>query len=63
MDIDLIKMQAKYIHFIKNKICNTGEATLTVADVDALDKVTQTLTSFKLFLLSDQFDKTRCSTQ
>jgi len=63
MDIDLIRDQAKYIHFIKNKICDTGEITLTATDVDALDKITQTLTSFKLFLLSDYVDKARCNTR
>jgi len=59
MDIDLIRDQARYTHSIKNKICDKGEVTLTADDVDALDKITQTLTSFKLFLLSDHFDKVR----
>jgi hypothetical protein len=61
-DIDFIMDQAKYLNSIKNRICDAGEITLTTEDVDTLDKVSQTLTSFKLFLVSDRFHKTRCNT-
>jgi len=61
-DIDFIRDQVSYIRAIKNKIRDTGEATLTVDDVDTLDKVSQTLTSFKLFLISDRQKKVLCDT-
>ncbi len=58
-DIDLIKEQAKYLNSIKNEICDAGEMTLTKDDVDTLDKVSQTLTSFSFFLISDGIQKKR----
>jgi len=61
-DIDFIRDQVSYIRAIKNKIRDTGEATLTVDDVDTLDKVSQTLTSFKFFLISDRQKKVLCDT-
>ena len=61
-DIDFIRDQVSYVRAIKNKIRDTGEATLTVDDVDTLDKVSQTLTSFKFFLISDRQKKVLCDT-
>jgi hypothetical protein len=56
-DIDFIKDQVKRLNTIKNKIYNTGEITLTTDDIDTLDKICQTLTSFKIFLISNSFSK------
>jgi hypothetical protein len=56
-DIDFVREQAMYLHSIKKKICDSGEITLTIEDVDTLDKVSQTLTCFKLFLISNSFQK------
>jgi len=61
-DIDFIRDQASYVRSIKNRISDAGEATLTPDDIDALDKVAQTLTSFKFFLISDHLKKTPCNT-
>jgi hypothetical protein len=56
-DIDLIKDQVKYLNSIKRKIFNDGDTVLTTDDLDTLDKIAQTLTSFKIFLISDSFSK------
>jgi len=56
-DIDFIKDQVKYLKSVKNKIHEIGELILTGDDMDALDKIAQTLTSFKFFLIADSCSK------
>jgi len=56
-DIDFIKDQVKYLNSIKNEIHNVGEVILTRDEIDTLDKIAQTLTSFKFFLISDYLKK------
>jgi hypothetical protein len=56
-DIDFIKDQVEYLKSVKNKIHEIGEVILTGDDMDALDKIAQTLTSFKFFLIADSCSK------
>ena len=57
-DIDLIKDQVTYLNSIKHKIFKDGQTVLTTDHIDTLDKIAQTLTSFKIFLISDSFRET-----
>jgi hypothetical protein len=56
-DIDFINDQVKYLDSLRNKIFDDGKVILVTSDADVLEKLIQTLASFKILLIAIRSQK------
>ncbi|HLZ15401.1 MAG TPA: hypothetical protein VKQ08_00075 [Cyclobacteriaceae bacterium] len=49
-DIETVREQTRFLHNLQKQLATGGKVILTTDDLDTIDRVTETLNSFRMYL-------------